>query len=65
MMSTISVWAITDPGLKQARDLVDAVPQLLKEHLPREEAEVLKNKRVEAGGVVTLRPQPPGGPAWP
>ena len=42
-------------GLKEAKDLVDAAPSVLKEEMKKEEAEALK-KAVEAvGGKVTLK----------
>ncbi len=42
-------------GLKEAKDLVDGAPALLKEGLKKEEAEELKKKVEEAGGKVTLK----------
>ena len=42
-------------GLKEAKDLVDGAPQILKEGLKKEEAEDLKKKIEEAGGKVTLK----------
>jgi large subunit ribosomal protein L7/L12 len=42
-------------GLKEAKDLVDGVPSMLKENLGKEEAEALKAKLEEAGGKVTLK----------
>ncbi|MBY0110991.1 50S ribosomal protein L7/L12 [Patescibacteria group bacterium] len=42
-------------GLKEAKDLVDAAPSMLKEGLKKEEAEELKKKIEEAGGKVTLK----------
>ena len=42
-------------GLKEAKDLVDGVPSVLKENAPKEEAEALKAKVEEAGGKVTLK----------
>lgn len=46
---------ITGKGLKEAKDLVDAAPQVVKEGLKKEEAEELKKKLEEAGGVVELK----------
>lgn len=42
-------------GLKEAKDLVDAVPSMLKEGMKKAEAEELKKKIEEAGGKVTLK----------
>ena len=42
-------------GLKEAKDLVDAAPSMLKAGLKKEEAEELKKKIEEAGGKVTLK----------
>src|SRR3989338_5349548 len=42
-------------GLKEAKDLVDAVPSILKEGMKKEEAEDLKKKIEEAGGKIELK----------
>ena len=42
-------------GLKEAKDLVDGAPSVLKENVAKEEAEALKAKVEEAGGKVTLK----------
>jgi large subunit ribosomal protein L7/L12 len=42
-------------GLKEAKDLVDGVPSMLKQGLKKEEAEELKKKVEEAGGKGTLK----------
>jgi len=42
-------------GLKEAKDLVDAAPSVLKEGVKKEEAEALKAKVEEAGGSVNLK----------
>lgn len=42
-------------GLKEAKDLVDAAPSMLKADMKKEEAEDLKKKIEEAGGKVTLK----------
>ncbi len=42
-------------GLKEAKDLVDAAPSVLKADMKKEEAEALKKKVEEAGGKVTLK----------
>lgn len=42
-------------GLKEAKDLVDAAPSMLKQDMKKEEAETLKKSIEEAGGKVTLK----------
>ena len=42
-------------GLKEAKDLVDAAPSVLKEGLKKEEAEAIKKAVEEAGGKVELK----------
>lgn len=42
-------------GLKEAKDLVDGVPSVLKESAKKEEAEALKKAIEEAGGKVELK----------
>ncbi len=42
-------------GLKEAKDLVDAAPGMVKEGLKKEDAEALKAKLEEAGAKVTLK----------
>ena len=42
-------------GLKEAKDLVEAAPAMLKEGMKKAEAEDLKKKIEEAGGKVTLK----------
>ncbi len=42
-------------GLKEAKDLVDAAPSVLKEGVKKEDAENWKKKIEEAGGKVTLK----------
>ena len=46
---------VTEMGLKEAKDLVDDAPKILKEGLKKEEAEALKKKLEEAGAKVTLK----------
>ena len=45
----------TGLGLKEAKDLVDAAPKVIKEAMMKEEAEELKKKLEEAGAKVTLK----------
>ena len=42
-------------GLKEAKDLVDGAPKVVKENVKKEEAEELKKKIEEAGGKVELK----------
>lgn len=42
-------------GLKEAKDLVDAAPTLLKDAMKKEEAEALKKQIEAAGGKVELK----------
>lgn len=42
-------------GLKEAKDIVDAAPKMLKEGMKKEEAEKLKKDIEAAGGKVTLK----------
>lgn len=46
---------LTQKGLKEAKDLVDAAPKMVKEGASKEEAETMKKKLEEAGGKVTLK----------
>ena len=46
---------ITELGLKEAKDLVDSVPVAVKENVPKEQAEEMKEKLEEAGATVTLK----------
>ena len=46
---------VTQLGLKEAKDMVDNAPQIIKEGVKKEEAEELKKKLEEAGGTVTLK----------
>ncbi|MBO5095157.1 MAG: 50S ribosomal protein L7/L12 [Lachnospiraceae bacterium] len=45
----------TGLGLKEAKDLVDAAPKVLKEGASKEEAEELKTKLEAEGAKVTLK----------
>lgn len=46
---------LTGLGLKEAKDLVDGAPKVVKEGVPKAEAEEAKKKLEEAGGKVTLK----------
>jgi len=50
-----AVREITGVGLKDAKDLVDAAPKVIKEKVAKEEAEEMKKKLEEAGATVTLK----------
>ena len=50
-----AVREITEMGLKEAKDLVDAAPKVLREGVKKEDAEALKKKLEEAGAKVTLK----------
>ncbi len=45
---------LTGLGLKEAKDLVDGAPKPVKEGVPKAQAEEMKKKIEEAGGVVEL-----------
>lgn len=42
-------------GLKEAKDLVDAAPKVVKENATKEQADDLKKKIEEAGGTVEIK----------
>lgn len=42
-------------GLKEAKDIVDGAPGVLKDGVKKEDAEAMKKKIEEAGGKVTLK----------
>ncbi|HUQ30023.1 MAG TPA: 50S ribosomal protein L7/L12 [Candidatus Paceibacterota bacterium] len=42
-------------GLKEAKDLVDGAPSMLKQGMKKEDADALKKKLEEAGAKVTLK----------
>ncbi len=46
---------VTQLGLKEAKDLVDGAPKVLKEGVKKEEAEEMKKKLEEAGASVNLK----------
>ena len=46
---------ITAIGLKEAKDLADGAPSVIKESVGKEEAEEVKKKLEEAGATVTLK----------
>jgi large subunit ribosomal protein L7/L12 len=48
------VRAISGLGLKEAKEMVEGVPKSIAKDLKPEQAEELKKKLVEAGGIVEL-----------
>lgn len=46
---------ITGLGLKEAKDLVEGVPAMVKEAIPKADAEAIKKKLEEAGAKVTVK----------
>lgn len=50
-----AVREITGLGLKEAKEIVDGAPKVLKEALPKEEAEAAKAKLEEVGATVTVK----------
>jgi len=49
------VRTITELGLKEAKDLVDGAPKIVREGIKKEEAETIKKALEEAGAKVTLK----------
>ena len=49
------VRALTQLGLKEAKDLVESAPSPIKEGVLKEEAEVIKKKLEDAGATVELK----------
>ncbi len=49
------VRAITNLGLKEAKDLVEKVPGTVKEGIPKEEAEAISKQLTEAGATVEIK----------
>jgi large subunit ribosomal protein L7/L12 len=49
------VRAVTGLGLKEAKDLVDSAPATVKEGIPKEEAEAIKERLVAAGAEVEVK----------
>lgn len=46
---------VTNLGLKEAKDLADAAPKMVKEGIAKEEAEEMKKKLEAAGATITLK----------
>jgi len=50
-----AVRAITSLGLKEAKDLVEAAPSLVKEGVTKDESEEIKKQLEEAGATVEVK----------
>ncbi|MBN1779269.1 MAG: 50S ribosomal protein L7/L12 [Candidatus Buchananbacteria bacterium] len=50
-----AVREVTELGLKEAKDLVDGAPKVIKEGVKKADAEEMKKKIEAAGGQVTLK----------
>lgn len=50
-----AVRELTQLGLKEAKDLVDAAPKIVKEGVSKADAESMKKRLEEAGAKVTLK----------
>jgi len=46
---------VTGLGLKEAKDMVDGAPKVIKENVKKEEAEEIRKKLSEAGATVELK----------
>ena len=49
------VRVITSLGLKEAKDLVEKLPGMVKEGIPKEEAEAIAKQLTEAGATVEIK----------
>src|SRR5438067_5142261 len=50
-----TVREITGLGLKEAKDLVDGAPKLVKENIGKDEAEAIKKKLEDAGATTEMK----------
>ena len=50
-----AVREVTGLGLKEAKDMVEGAPAILKEAVSKEEAEELKKKLEETGATITIK----------
>ena len=50
-----AVRTITGLGLKEAKDMVEGVPAIVKEGVPKDEAEEVKKQLEEAGAAVDIK----------
>src|SRR5271169_4586114 len=46
---------VTSLGLKEAKDLVESAPKAVKEGVPKDEAEAIRKKFVDAGATVEVK----------
>ena len=49
------VRTLTGLGLKEAKDLVESAPKIIKEKVSKAEADTMKKELEEAGGKITLK----------
>jgi large subunit ribosomal protein L7/L12 len=49
------VRTVTGLGLKEAKDLVEAVPSTIKENVPKKDAEEIKKQLEEAGATAEIK----------
>jgi large subunit ribosomal protein L7/L12 len=49
------VRAVTGLGLKEAKDLVDSAPKVIKEGIPKADAEAIQKQLVEAGASCEIK----------
>mgnify|MGYP001183057142 CR=1 FL=1 len=47
--------SITSLGLKEAKDMADSAPAMVREAVPKEEAEEIKKQLEEAGATVNIK----------
>jgi large subunit ribosomal protein L7/L12 len=50
-----AVREVTNLGLKEAKDLVEGVPKMVKEKIAKAEADKIKQKLEEAGGTTEIK----------
>jgi len=50
-----AVREVTNLGLKEAKDMVDGAPKVVKEGIPKADAETIKKKLEEAGAKVEIK----------
>ena len=50
-----AVREVTGLGLKEAKDLVESAPSLIKEAISKDDAEALKKKLEETGATITVK----------
>jgi large subunit ribosomal protein L7/L12 len=50
-----AIRAITSLGLKEAKDMVEGAPSIVKEGVSKDDAEAIKKQLEEAGASVTLK----------